>query len=249
VSRFKVTSLGTEGEKKMKLFKVLTAIGSLALLALMLTPGLKAGNDVWNKKTTLTFSQPFEIPGGQVLPAGTYVFKLLDSPYDRDIVQIFNEDQTHVYATILAIPNQRLEAPENTIMNFAERASGSPEAIKAWFHPGEKYGHEFVYPKARAVELAQLTNEPVPSMPTELTPNITSSTTSAKDEPVVALEKAPLKAEEPSGEELPIARAFAPTTEVASLPKTASSMPLVGLIGLLSLAAAFTLLIVTKRIG
>ena len=63
----------------MKLFKVLTAIGSLALLALVLTPGLKADNDVWNKKTTMTFSQPFEIPGGQVLPAGTYVFKLLDS--------------------------------------------------------------------------------------------------------------------------------------------------------------------------
>src|ERR1019366_5677333 len=91
-----------KGDLTMKLFKVLTAIGSLALLALALTPGLKAENDVWNKKTTLKFSQPFEIPGGQVLPAGTYVFKLLDSPYDRDIVQIFNQDQTHIYATIMA---------------------------------------------------------------------------------------------------------------------------------------------------
>jgi len=227
----------------MKLFKVFTAIGSLALLAFAFTPGLKAGNDVWNKKTTLTFSQPFEIPGGQVLPAGTYVFKLLDSPYDRDIVQIFNEDQSHVYATVLAIPNRRLHAPENTTMNFTERAAGSPQAIKAWFHPGERYGQEFVYPKARAVELAQLTSEPVPSMPAELTPNITS------EEPAVALEKAPLNAEEPSGEELPLSTAFAPTTEVASLPKTASSLPLVGMIGLLSLTAAFTLLIVTKRIG
>ena len=86
-------------------------------------------------------------------------------------------------------------------------------------------------------------------MSAEMTPNITAPATSAKEETVVALEMAPLKAEEPSGEELPIARAFAPITEVASLPKTASSMPLVGLIGLLSLAAAFTLLIVTKRIG
>jgi hypothetical protein len=233
----------------MKLFKVLTAIGSLALLALALTPGLKAENDVWNKKTTLTFSQPFEIPGGQVLPAGTYVFKLLDAPYDREIVQIFNEDMTHVYAMVLTIPNYRLHAPENTIMNFEERASGSPQAIKAWFHPSDKAGHEFVYPKAKAVELAKLTNEPVPSMSAEMTPNITAPATSAKDEPVVALEKAPLTAEEPTGEELPIGRAFAPTLQAASLPKTASTMPLVGLIGLLSLAAACTLLIVTKRIG
>jgi LPXTG-motif cell wall-anchored protein len=231
----------------MKLFKVVMTICSLALLALVFTPGLRADSDLWNKKTTLTFSEPFEIPGGQILPAGTYVFKLLDSPFDRDIVQIFNEDQTHVYATVLAIPNYRLEAPENTIMRFEERASGSPQAIKAWFHPGNTRGHEFVYPKARAIELAKLTNEPIPSMPTELTPDIT---TSPADQPAMALEKAPLKAEEPSGEELPISRVFESIPhQVASLPKTASSMPLVGLIGLLSLAAAFALLIVTRRAG
>lgn len=228
----------------MRLFKVFTAIGSLALLAFMLTPGLQAGNDSWNKKTTMKFSQPFEIPGGQTLEAGTYVFKLLDSRWDRHIVQIFNADETHVYATILAIPNYRVHAPENTIINFEERTSGSPQAIKAWFHPGEKLGHEFVYPKARAVELAKLTNEPVPSMPTELTPAITSTSPTA----VAELEKAPLKAEEPSGEEVAVAQAFEPI-ELASLPKTATSLPLVGLIGLLSLAASFMLLIVAKRIS
>jgi hypothetical protein len=231
----------------MKLLKVLTTIGTLALLALMFTPGLKA--DTWNQKTTLTFSQPFEVPGGRVLPAGTYVFKLLDSQYDRNVVQIFSEDQLTLYATVLAIPNYRLHAPENTIMRFAERASGSPEAIKAWFYPGNASGHEFVYPKARAVELARLTNEPVPSMSAEMTPNITSPATSAADQPVVALEKAPIAAEAPSGEELPITTAFPSTSEAAALPKTASSMPLIGLIGLLSLASAFSLLIVTKRIS
>ena len=230
----------------MKLFKVFSAIVALALLAFLVTPGMKADNEVWNQKTTLTFSAPFEIPGGRVLSAGTYVFKLLDSRYDRDIVQILNEDQTHIYATILAIPNHRLQAPENTIMNFEERAAGSPQAIKAWFHPRETWGHEFVYPKARAVELAKLANEPVPSMP-EMTSEMNAPAATAKEESVVALEKAPLTAEAPSGEELPVSRAFAP--EVASLPKTASSMPLVGLIGLLSLAAAFGLLIVTRRIG
>jgi LPXTG-motif cell wall-anchored protein len=231
----------------MKLIKVLAAIGSLALLALMLTPGLKADNDVWNQKTTLTFSQPFEIPGGKVLSAGTYVFKLLDSRYDRDIVQIFSEDQTHLYATILAIPNHRLQAPENTTMNFEERAAGSPQAIKAWFHPGETWGHEFVYPKQKAIELAQLANEPVPSVSAEVAPEMNAPAPTGKEESVVALEKAPLTAEAPSGEELPIAQAFAP--EVASLPKTASSMPLFGLVGILSLAAGFGLLIVARKVS
>lgn len=231
----------------MKLFKIFSGIVILALLAFLATPGTRADNEVWNHKTTLTFSAPFEIPGGRVLSAGTYVFKLLDSRYDRDIVQIFNADETHIYATILAIPNHRLQAPENTIMNFEERAAGSPEAIKAWFHPGETWGHEFVYPKARAVELAKLTNEPVPSMAAEVPPESNAPAPTVKEQSIATLEEAPLTAEEPSGQELPITRAFAP--EVASLPKTASSMPLVGLIGLLSLASALGLLIVTKRIG
>jgi len=222
----------------MKLFKVLTTIGSLAVLALMLTPILKAGNDVWNKKTTLTFSQPFEVPGGKVLPAGTYVFKLLDSPYDREIVQISNKEETQVLATVLTIPNHRLQAPDNTIMNFEERASGSPQAIKAWFHPGLKSGHEFVYSKVRALELAKIVNEPVPSVAT-----VTESA------PITAeLEKAPITAQTPSGEEVPVSRAFEPV-QMASLPQTASSLPLIALLGLLSLGAAFTILIVSRRIG
>jgi len=221
----------------MKLFKVLPVLGGLFLLAFMFSPGLKA--DTWNKKTTLTFSQPFEVPGGRVLPAGTYVFKLLESPYDRNIVQIFSPNELELYATILAIPNFHLQAQENTVMNFEERASGSPQAIKAWFYPGNNWGHEFVYPKARAMELAKIVNEPVPSTTVEVTPA----------ETVVELEKAPLVAETPSGEELPISRAFSATPGAEELPKTASSLPLIGLMGLLSLAGAFTLLIVTKQIG
>src|SRR5689334_3915175 len=74
----------------------------------------------WDKKTTVTFSGPVEIPGvdAQILPAGTYVFKLLDSASDRHIVQVFNKDETHVYSTILAIPNYRLQATDKTVITF-----------------------------------------------------------------------------------------------------------------------------------
>src|SRR4029434_7017031 len=93
----------------------------------------------WNKRTSVTFSAPIEIPGvgAQVLPAGTYVFRLLDSQSDRHIVQIFNKDESHVYATILAIPNYRLQATDKTVMTFAERAAGEPQAISAWCHPAD----------------------------------------------------------------------------------------------------------------
>ena len=92
----------------------------------------------FNKKTIITFSEPFEVPGvdAQVLPAGTYVFKLLDSLSDRNIVRITNAEGTHVYTTILAIANYRLKPTDKTVLTFKERGEGQPEAIKAWFYPG-----------------------------------------------------------------------------------------------------------------
>src|SRR2546421_8607077 len=110
-----------------------------------------------SKKTMVTFSAPVEVPGvnAQVLPAGTYMFKLLDSQSDRHIVQIFNKEGTHVYSTILAIPNYRLKATDKTVMTFSERAVGDPQAIRAWFYPGDNSGQEFVYSKKRAIALAK----------------------------------------------------------------------------------------------
>ena len=95
-----------------------------------------ASADEHNKKTTMKFSGPVEIPGVHlkgwgVLPAGTYVFKLVDSQSNRHIVQIFNADETVVYATILAIPNYRLKATDKTVITFRERPDGQPEALRA----------------------------------------------------------------------------------------------------------------------
>jgi LPXTG-motif cell wall-anchored protein len=224
----------------MKRFKFVAMICCFVFVALAITPQLKA--DEHDKKTTMTFSEPFEVPGvdAQVLPAGTYVFKILDSWSDRNIVQIFSADETHVYTTILAIANYRLKATDKTVLTFGERAAGQPEAIKAWFYPGQTWGQEFVYPKKRAIELAKIVKEPVLEMPVE--------TTSAV--PVETLRSVPVAAIKPTGEEIPVAAVVEapPATLVAqALPQTASSLPLFALIGLLSLFAGFTLLIVTKR--
>jgi hypothetical protein len=223
--------------------RVLAWLACLILAALAVSPTLQAANnDVWNKKTTVNFTRPFEIPGGKVLPAGTYVFKLLDSPYDRDIVQIFNEDQTEIYATILAIPNYHLNPTGETVIRFEERATGTPEAIKAWFHPNERWGHEFVYPRERAMEIAKMTGEPVPEAPLPVT--------TAKETPALSLESVPVRAAEPSGEVVAPSEAFGTAPEqAAALPKTASQLPLIGLIGLLSLGASFVLWLASKRAG
>jgi hypothetical protein len=242
----------------MNRFKVGATILGLALVTLAFP--LTGSADAWNKKTTVTFSAPVEIPGvgAQVLPAGTYVFKLMDSQSDRHIVQIYNERGDHVYATILAIPNYRLKSTDKTVMTFRERASGDPEAIRAWFYPGNNWGQEFVYPKKRAIELAQITNVPVLAMPTELESNLTQPATKIDEPPVVALMQAPLEAVKPTGEAVPIAEVVeAPPAEIAAavekeqpekqLPKTASPLPFIGLIGILSLCGGLVLFGFPKR--
>ena len=103
----------------------------------------RAAADEWNKETILTFSRDVEIPG-KVLPAGTYVFRLADSPADRHVVQVFDENR-RIVATILTIPVQRLKAADEPQVGFQEQPAGAPFPIKTWFYPGELGGEEFVY--------------------------------------------------------------------------------------------------------
>jgi hypothetical protein len=234
-----------EGEFEMNIFRIVTfvCIGALG----MMLPQAKA--DVWNQKTVMTFSGPVEIPG-QVLKAGTYVFKLADSMSDRNIIEVFNKDENHLYGIFLAIPDYHLKPAGKPIITFEERAAGAPEAVKAWFYPGDNYGHEFVYPKVKAVELAKANKQPVASMPTELAANTTKPTNNTQEPHVMAMKQTPLKAQKPTEEEVEIAQAFTPPPPAAKtqqeaaakmpekLPQTASPLPLIGLIGLLSLGAA-----------
>src|SRR5271166_6265930 len=156
----------------MTFLRAVPTVFCAALIATAFSPSVQA--DDWNRKTVITFSQPVETPGVHikgwaVLPPGTYVFKVLDSASDRHIVQIFNQDETVVYATVLAIPNYRLQATSKTVMTFRERPAGQPESLRAWFYPGRNWGEEFVYPKARAIEIAKETNTIVLFTPAEIT--------------------------------------------------------------------------------
>ena len=179
----------------------------LYVLTLLFTGVFVANSSVSDKLTIFTFSQPVELPG-VTLPAGTYAFKVLDSLADRSIVQVFDKDQRKLYATVLAIPDYTPQPSNKTIIKFSETTPGAPKAVKEWFYPGESMGWEFVYPKKRATELAKASNQSVPSMPNNLTSNITQPAQSSSDSSVTALKNAPIKAEKPSGEEGEVAEVF-----------------------------------------
>ena len=226
-----------------------------AILCPAFVPTAKA--DMWNKKTILTFSGPVRV-SNTTLPAGTYVFKLADSPANRHIVQIFNQDETHIYATILAMPASRLEPADDTVIKFAETASsgdmnsgtlpadGVP--IKKWFYPGDQFGQEFVIRPASLTTTAAAVETPASPEPTpavEPTPSAQAPAETAEAQPAPSPEPEAQAQPAPQTEQQPSAPAEQPTP--TSLPKTASSMPLIGLVGLLSLGMAAGLGLVANR--
>ena len=256
----------------MQRFKLAATVGCMALASAIVMP--VANGDEWNRKTVMTFSGPVEIPGVHltgwgILPAGTYVFKILDSQSDRHIVQIFNKDETEIYATILAIPNYRLKATDKTVITFSERPAGEPEALRAWFYPGRNWGEEFVYPKARAIALAKTTNTPVLFVAAELPVEVAEPIKSATSPIVLDMKRVPIMAIRPTGEEVKLAEVVTPPAEMAAvastpvpasqpaaetaqapaqaLPATASTMPLIALLGLISLLGGFAVRAVNAR--
>jgi hypothetical protein len=242
-----------------------TVAVALALTGLGLASVGSARGDEYDKKTRITFSQPVEIPG-RVLPAGTYVFKLADSMSDRHIVQIFTADGSQILATLLAIPDYRLTTTDETVIKFGEALHGAPEAIRAWFYPGNTVGQEFVYPMSRAKQLAAAAKAVVPALAVDVA------------DPA-ALKTAPIVAITPEAKEVPVAEAIrtTPNDNIADigtvhtssssavgttgvehtgplagrnarhLPKTASAFPAIVVFGLGCIAVAFGFMTFGKR--
>jgi hypothetical protein len=180
-----------------KCIKRTAAICCVATLGIAFAP--RAAADTYDKKTIVTISAPVEIPG-RVLTPGTYVFKLLDSQSNRNILQIWDKDEQHLITTILAVPDYRLKPADKPVIRFEERPSGTPEALKALFYPDDTYGLELVYPHMRAVELAKRTNQNVLSMKDSMASNMAEPNKSADDASVQEMEKTVVMGVAPNGD-------------------------------------------------
>jgi len=218
------------------------AVTGVGLIGTSFVPRARA--DAWNKMSVVTVNQPI-IAGNKVLDPGTYVWKLMDSPSDRHIVQIFDKDQKHLEETILAIPNYRLKPSGKEQFTFWETPAGVPPAVRAWFYPGDSFGQEFAYPKKLVAQLASARPVPVPENYREPEP------APAPPQPEPAAQPAPAPpAPQPAPTPAPQAAAPAqpaPAAQPASLPHTASFNPLIGLLGLAALSLSGMLTLATRR--
>jgi LPXTG-motif cell wall-anchored protein len=216
---------------------LLAAAGLICASTLFISRA-KAGE--WDRLSTVTFNQPFEIPG-MVLPPGTYTMKLLDTPFrGPDFVVFSDKTDQHTYKIVQAIPVYRDEPADHTIITFEERAGGSPQAVKDWWYPGFLLGEELVYPKAHSVLTASAAPLPAPA-PAPAPP----PPAQAKAAPAPAPPPAPAQAPVETAQAQPAPAAPTPppaeNTQPKQLPKTGSDLPLVGLLGMLSAGAGLGL--------
>lgn len=220
----------------------------------------------FNKKTKLSFSQPIRVPGATLAP-GSYIFKLVDSQANRNIVQISNVRENKLYATILAIPDYRLNPSSQTVVTFGETGAGCAPAVKAWFYPGDNTGNRFVYGKKEATEMAKSCQQPVPHVPSEVASAAVAAppvkTSNSTEPAVVALVQAPIKTATAETAETEYAQSTfqkhdatdrtgvsgeVPETPAATkLPKSGSSIPAFAALGALLMSAGFLGRRLTRR--
>lgn len=220
------------------MMKHLVRLSVAASLVALATASPAVAQTAANNRTVLSFPEPVEVPG-KILPAGTYTFEMHDSGMNRHVIQIFDQGGTKLVALVLAIPDYRLTATDNTVIKFSEGPAGQPQAIRAWFYPGQTVGQEFVYSKTRARELAAAANLPVPAVDDTLyadsnldamkNADVVAVTPDRKEVPVTTITMTPKE----HAAMMQTSAAAAPTAPAKrqALPRTAGTLPLVMFIG------------------
>lgn len=215
----------------------------LVAVVMVLFVGVLYADEV-TKRTEITLNEPVMVAGVPVvtLEPGKYVIRLMRHDHNRNIVQFMNEREDHLFTTVLAINNYRLEPTPNTAFRFWETPVGNPIAIRAWFPAGDIWGQEFVYPKGLAAKIARVTAEPVPTVEAETVAELeTAPITETPKEAEAIAEPEPAPPVEVAAEAAPAEVIAEAEPEPAPLPATGSPIFTFGLAGALAAGAGLML--------
>ena len=226
----------------------LMLIGALALL--IATPAALAQTP---EASVLPVTEPLDV-GGTILQPGTYTIRVLPSMYDRNKIQVTSMDGSTVYATALTVPHplEPNEEVPNTTFVFYPAGEGSPRALRTWFakYPdASQGGHDLIYDENRARQLARIASSRVVSYPVATTVEqrdtaklsfVTPDSTIEVYEPstpVIAETRTTTTISTPETTESMV-------SSTVDMPATASSTPLIALLGFAALFAAVAIRVV-----
>jgi hypothetical protein len=243
--------------------KTLLSACMVATLTWGLPATASAQNDSPYKDTYFTFSQAVSLPNMN-LPAGKYLFRAADR--DRMIVQVYTGDRAKMLGTVMSVQAVRSSAPEKAEIRLIESSAASPVAIGSWWYPGQRQGWEFIYPRAQAMTLAKNAKQPILTTAKNTSPEETKSSDLVRLSPsgeetpyspnsseparvsgaaqvgeVAAADQNANRVAAAMTQDRPATQSARAETTRQNLPQTASSTPLVALVGVLALALAFGL--------
>ena len=115
-----------------------------SLLGVLATSSIGAFS-VPEKTTYFTFSKAVQIPG-VALPAGTYVFEVVNPLTSANVVSVASRDRSKIYLLQVTRPVERPRLRDmKAHIQLGEAPAGMPPTVKSWFPEGETIGREFIY--------------------------------------------------------------------------------------------------------
>jgi len=217
----------------------LLALGAFATLLVATAPAALAQSE--RENSTFTVTEPVDV-GSFTLQPGTYLIKVVVLESNRNMIQVTNEDQTKVFASVLATPHAIVAneaAPTSRYVYYAT-APGQRKALRTWYARETTNGQDIVYSRQRAMEIAVVAKAPVIAISDDVketeykTATLTIVTPEQQVKPYAAPAPVVMLAEAPP---------------VRHLPATASPVPLFGLLGLLSVGGGLGLRILSTRVS
>lgn len=217
-------------------------VAGMSAALVLVAPAQQAKAQFPANAAELNVTEPLDV-GGTILQPGTYRIEVVKLDENRNMLQVKSDDKMTVFATVLSIPHATVAGevmPETRFVYFPATV-GLPRVLRTWYEQDRSSGHDIVYPKARAFELAATLKQPIFAMPSE--------TKEAEFVTVPVTVVTPEKVEKP----YEVARQVEPPTQIAEalpekeLPRTASHVPLYALLGALAIGGALGLHALANR--
>ncbi len=120
---------------------MLAVLGAILLNVAVATPAFAQPE---NKTQQVRFDSWVEIPD-QVLPGGTYVFRVSGVRSGHHTVRIYDQVTGILVATQKTVPQFRDSFPPQPSIVFEEHREPNPPSVTIWFHLGSHIGEGFVY--------------------------------------------------------------------------------------------------------
>ena len=127
----------------MLIRKIVHTLCGVVLLGVLATSATGAMD--LRRTTYFTFSKAVQMPG-VALPAGTYVFEVVNPNAGADVVVVRSRDRKKVHLMRLTRFVYRAQRGNlDSALSLGETSPGNPPTVKAWYPQGETRGREFIY--------------------------------------------------------------------------------------------------------